>query len=100
MNVTNIKSRNIIVLVIFSFLLFSFTKSIRTQSQKKFRFVFLTKKDWRELEKVSYVGKNRVTVVNKSIVLNAINEVQYKTNTEPFSKKQVEKLNEILAEYE
>lgn len=90
--------RNILISFI-PLIFYCFTPNQVSPAQEEFKFVFLTKKDWKELEKISYVGKNRVTVVNKTIMLNVVNETQYKTTKEPFSKKQIKKLKEILSKY-
>ncbi len=69
-------------------------------NQERFKFVWLTQKDWKELEKISYVGKNYVTVVYKTTRKNFIHKVQYQSRSQPFTEKQVKKLKEILKKYE
>lgn len=77
--------------------MFSFSGN---EIQKKYKFVWLTKKDWKELEKISYVGKNQVTVVHKTTRLTLVNDTQYKSKTEPFTTTQRKKLEKILKKYE
>ncbi len=86
-----------LILIAFIPVLFSFSKN---EIQKEYKFVWLKKNDWKELEKISYVGKNQVTVVHRRTRLAIMNDTQYKSKTEPFTKKQRSKLELILKKYE
>lgn len=81
-------------------LFFAFTITLFKTHQTNFKFVWLTKADWKELENISYVGKNQVTVVHTTTRLSIINETQYKDKSEPFTKTQIAKLEEIIAKYD
>jgi len=68
--------------------------------EETYKFVWLTKKDWKELEKVTTKGKNTTAVVDYKTRLNIITTVQYRSKNAKLTQKQREKLEEILNKYE
>lgn len=96
------------ILIPFLLLLIAFVPSRLTFSKQKrtvqqgnhYKFVWLSKQDWHELEKVTLRGENTTAVVYQSTRINIIHQVQYKNKTVKFTNKQCQKLEEILNKYE
>lgn len=65
-----------------------------------YKFVWLTKKDWKALKKVSTKGKSTTAVVDYKTRWNIIVKIQYKQKDVEFTEEQKEKLNKILRKYE
>src|SRR5699024_10968120 len=64
-------------------------------STGEFPFVWLKKKDWNTLEKISKYGKNTTTVVNYKTRLSIITKVQYKHRNVQFTENQRLKLKKV-----
>lgn len=92
-------NKSIILLIVGVFFSLSFLSMIPAQ-EDTYRFVWLTKKDWKELEKVSTKGKNTTAVVSYKTRLNIITTVQYSNEKATLTKEQHEKLEAILSKYE
>lgn len=91
---------NSIILVIVGMFISLLFFSMMPAQEETYKFVWLTKKDWKELEKVTTKGKNTTAVVDYKTRLNIITTVQYRSKNAKLTQKQREKLEEILNKYE
>lgn len=74
--------------------------SIMPFQEETYRFIWLTKKDWKALEKVTTKGKNTTAVVSYKTCLNIITTMQYRSENAKLTQKQHEKLEVVLRKYD
>lgn len=92
-------NKSIILLFVGIFFSLSFISMMPAQ-EETYRFVWLTKKDWKELEKVTTKGKNTTAVVDYKTRMNIITTVQYRSENAKLTQKQHERLKAILSKYD
>lgn len=90
------------LITIFLALLFFSLKPPQEKTSPKdgFKFVWLKKKDWKALEKVTTKGKNTTAVVDYKTRWNIMTRVQYTSKSMKLTKKQREKLKKVLQKYD